>query len=249
MVALQKSAACVFLKDQSGEVLEKPKVEAACVFLKGVEEKPEENLEQAACVFLKGEDGEVRLKAREEVACVFLKSPEQKPEQAACVFLKGEEKPQTKTACVFLKGDDKPDVKAACVFLKGGDDKAAVRPQLAEVAFFYRRLVAWDLSVMKAHAVRKGLFSADDIDAVELEYKRFMALGCAYGSNAAPLSQRVDDFWHAHILFTENYAAMCQDVAGQFLHHRPTMDEGEPSAPGRFKLYEASFGTPTKAWW
>jgi hypothetical protein len=33
----------------------------------------------------------------------------------------------------------------------------------------------------------------------------------------------MDDFWHAHILFTQDYAAMCQAVAGQFLHHRPSI--------------------------
>ena len=254
MVAVKSKAACVFLKDTSetDEVITKPRVKAACVFLKDENgdvrlRKREEA--QAACLFLKApEEKPIETKA----ACVFLKGAEEKSEQAACVFLRAEEKPQAgKAACVFLKAEEKPEgSKAACLFLRGGSESAeTLRPRLAGVAFYFGRLAAWDLSQIKSHAVRKGLFRADEIDGVELEYKRFMALGCVYGSNAAPLSQRVDDFWHAHILFTEDYAAMCQAVAGQFLHHRPTLDEGDESKSSNFDLYEASFGAPSKAWW
>ena len=42
-------------------------------------------------------------------------------------------------------------------------------------------------------------------------------------SGAVPVDRRVDEFWHAHILFTQDYAAMCKAVAGQFLHHRPSI--------------------------
>lgn len=36
--------------------------------------------------------------------------------------------------------------------------------------------------------------------------------------------------WHAHILFTQKYAADCDRIFGSFLHHFPTVDEDETAA-------------------
>jgi hypothetical protein len=264
MLAVKSKAGCLFLKDTSGE-----EQESATPDL------------QAACVFLKDENGVIRLKKREQAGCLFLKSVEEKPKTAGCLFLKSaEEKPQpagclflkgaeerseqNKAGCLFLKSTEEKPKPAGCLFLKGEEmpeqgkagclflrDESAQQARPEDVAIYFDRFAAWDLSRVKRQAVRKGLFRADEIDAVELEYKRFMALGCVYGSNAVPLSQRIDDFWHTHILFTEDYAAMCLAVAGQFLHHRPTLEEDESETGGAtgFALYEASFGAPSKAWW
>jgi hypothetical protein len=35
-----------------------------------------------------------------------------------------------------------------------------------------------------------------------------------------------DKLWHAHIIFTIDYAKMCDDVFGTFLHHQPGLEEG-----------------------
>ncbi|MBI3677706.1 MAG: hypothetical protein HY243_13945 [Proteobacteria bacterium] len=251
MVVVKSKAGCLFLKDTSetDQTIAKPDIKAACIFLKDangdVRLKTREEA-KAGCLFLKAPEDKPR---PTNAGCLFLKGGEEKSEQAGCLFLKAEKQPEAgKAGCLFLKGEAKPEgSKAGCLFLKGESESAeTLQPRLADVAFYFGRMVAWDMSKIKAHAVRKGLFRADEIDAVELEYKRFMALGCVYGSNAAPLSQRIDDFWHAHILFTEDYAAMCQAVAGEFLHHRPTLDEGDEVQVGRFDLYEASFGTPDK---
>lgn len=44
-------------------------------------------------------------------------------------------------------------------------------------------------------------------------------------------SELVDYGWHAFILHTVDYAAFCQKVAGQFVHHVPT-DEDEQTPGG-----------------
>ncbi|MFE7277735.1 glycine-rich domain-containing protein [Streptomyces sp. NPDC057623] len=54
------------------------------------------------------------------------------------------------------------------------------------------------------------------------------ASGRQPGRDLVP-SELVDYGWHAFILHTVDYAAFCQRVAGQFVHHVPT-DE-EESAP------------------
>jgi hypothetical protein len=114
------------------------------------------------------------------------------------------------------------------------------------------RALAWDLRVIKMDMVRKGTFALDEVDVAEREYKRYIALSFAYLGIATPISKRVDDFWHAHILFTEDYADMCEHIGGHFLHHRPgILDEGLPGGAydRRMALYRASFGTPDPKWW
>lgn len=34
-------------------------------------------------------------------------------------------------------------------------------------------------------------------------------------------SEKVDEAWHSLILFTKDYAAYCEKVAGRFIHHNP----------------------------
>jgi hypothetical protein len=52
-------------------------------------------------------------------------------------------------------------------------------------------------------------------------------LACALnpGAGLAP-SEQVDAGWHAFLLHTREYATFCEQVAGRFIHHRPT-DPGE----------------------
>lgn len=93
-------------------------------------------------------------------------------------------------------------------------------PVSAEEAFAIEdRMMAWDLSLLREYLVSKGIFAAADVAAVEQEYKRFMVLN--FIDDAVPVSTRVDDYWHGHLLFSEDYAAMCEHVGGRFIHHRP----------------------------
>lgn len=56
-------------------------------------------------------------------------------------------------------------------------------------------------------------------------------------------SDPVDEFWHAHILHTEQYAAFCERNFGYFVHHRPldhaaTPDEVGPAVRTRLLIEE-----------
>lgn len=57
-------------------------------------------------------------------------------------------------------------------------------------------------------------------------------LGACALNPAASLapSPTVDIGWHVFILYTEDYAAFCQDIAGRFIHHVP---HDSPDAPER----------------
>jgi hypothetical protein len=64
-------------------------------------------------------------------------------------------------------------------------------------------------------------WDSDTCDAVEVEYKRFLALKRAYPACEIVPTREVDLFWHQHVLDTEKYALDCEALFGVFLHHFP----------------------------
>lgn len=112
----------------------------------------------------------------------------------------------------------------------------------------YAAMNLWDMSVVKKCAVGKGVYTAMEIDAVEAEYKKFLALCVAYPNSNFPVSKKVDDLWHTHLLFTQDYQRMCNECAGHFLHHRPKILDDEAGLKRSFGdtlgAYERSFGEP-----
>ena len=60
----------------------------------------------------------------------------------------------------------------------------------------------------------------DEIDGDVDEYRGFLGQHklAGEGTNILP-SVRVDRVWHIHILQTEQYAQVCGDYLGYFLHH------------------------------
>ncbi|MBZ9715817.1 glycine-rich domain-containing protein [Deinococcus multiflagellatus] len=68
---------------------------------------------------------------------------------------------------------------------------------------------------------------------VEREYRRFVYLA-TLGQAVTP-SQTVDEVWHAHILFTRNYAALRLVLPAHF-HHEPGTGRGAVRQyPGRLR--------------
>ncbi|HEY2034771.1 MAG TPA: hypothetical protein VGH02_13900 [Rhizomicrobium sp.] len=201
---------CVLAKEQAeGCVLHKEFSVTGCVLVK----------DAAGCVLEKEAAGKGCVLVKDEAGCVLHKDADagcvlHKQADAGCVLAKDEagcvlEKEAADKGCVLVKD------AAGCVLVKDGKDN--------EVAMYLDRLNAWDLSLVKQQVVRKGIFRADEVDAIARDYKHFLALSCVADSGAVPVDPRVDEFWHAHILFTQDYAAMCKTVADQFLHHRPSI--------------------------
>lgn len=52
-------------------------------------------------------------------------------------------------------------------------------------------------------------------------YRKFLALNMVYPERKICPTGPIDEFWHAHILDTRAYAADCDKLFGQFLHHFP----------------------------
>ena len=90
-------------------------------------------------------------------------------------------------------------------------------------------------------------WSRAKVNAMEIEYKRFLHLMHAFPNQGASPTKAVDTFWHYHILDTQKYAIDCEAVFGCFMHHDPYGDQSAElagaSAGDRMReLYEATFG-------
>lgn len=98
-------------------------------------------------------------------------------------------------------------------------------------------------------------WSREKVDAVELEYRRFLALTAKYPDQVIAPNTEVDKFWHGHILDTMKYAEDCEHVFGYFLHHFPYFgmrDEEDAAnlasaADVTRTLYEKEFGPAAAA--
>lgn len=91
------------------------------------------------------------------------------------------------------------------------------------------RLMMADIDALDLSMIKIKLQDAEEgpgwgpekCDAVEVDYKRFLALKRAYPDKEIVPNKEVDVFWHQHILDTEKYAQDCEALFGAFLHHYP----------------------------
>ncbi|MEM9454254.1 MAG: hypothetical protein AAGF11_08755 [Myxococcota bacterium] len=99
------------------------------------------------------------------------------------------------------------------------------------------------------------LVAACDLDPAQapravLEVLRFLSLVAEADQSLTP-SPRVDDAWHEMILCTREYADLCAQYFGRFMHHDP--GGGDALNRARFRetirRYTLRFGTPDPAWW
>ena len=90
-------------------------------------------------------------------------------------------------------------------------------------------------------------WSRAKVEAMDLEYRRFLHLMYTFPNEPASPTKAVDTFWHYHILDTQKSVVDCDEVFGCFLHHNPYGDEasansGVSSDERMQQLYEATFG-------
>jgi hypothetical protein len=63
------------------------------------------------------------------------------------------------------------------------------------------------------------------LDSAERWYRNYLWLAYRYrlSRQAVGIERHADQYWHAHIIDTEDYAKVCQTILGKrgFLHHKP----------------------------
>ncbi len=109
------------------------------------------------------------------------------------------------------------DHPAGFAHLEGYVEDARTRTLAAE---------RFDLSPVLARYQREHGFSDAVVADHRRELVRFLALSATsinrqrfYGMMGA-----IDELWHTFVIFTQDYARFCDQVAGQFLHHVPEAD-------------------------
>ena len=112
----------------------------------------------------------------------------------------------------------------------------------------------WNLDQVKRFLVNRWKYIESEADKLILEYRRFMILTLEHQDQVVPVSDAVDEVWHAHLLFTEDYPKFCQAVAGEYLHHRVPADEKErlalaSSYSNTKALYQEAFGNLDPSVW
>lgn len=87
-----------------------------------------------------------------------------------------------------------------------------------------RRLIA-NLDLVK---IRKRVkkenpdWDAKKLKDVENQYRGFLFVIWKYPKLRAVPSMKIDEFWHAHILYTQKYMKDCNKIYGKYIHHTPT---------------------------
>jgi hypothetical protein len=97
----------------------------------------------------------------------------------------------------------------------------------------------------------------DQLDLMEQEYRRFLAMHLAHPDAEIVPCKLVDEIWHQHILDTIAYRRDCETIFGEFLDHFPYFGmRGDDDAQalvdayaGTVELYERDFGTPPTGTW
>jgi hypothetical protein len=89
-------------------------------------------------------------------------------------------------------------------------------------------------------------WAADFADAAVEEYKKFIYLLCISDRPLSP-SPEIDQVWHAHMLWTENYwEKFCEGTIGRKVHHRPSSEGVTPALRADYDatldLYADEFG-------
>lgn len=68
--------------------------------------------------------------------------------------------------------------------------------------------------------------------------KQYYAVAMLDPANAHSVTVPVDPFWHAHILFTEQYRNFCDEVIGEYMDHVPLDKRNAAKVENVRQLYE-----------
>ena len=68
-------------------------------------------------------------------------------------------------------------------------------------------------------------------------YKRFLWLMVKYHDEGLVPTRDIDEFWHNHILYTQEYTKDCHALLGRYIHHKPA----EPTDSATIALLANAF--------
>lgn len=110
----------------------------------------------------------------------------------------------------------------------------------------YNKIMNLDLSQVAYRLVKVEGYKEKEVEQVIVQYRRYLFLRKKYPNMCMPPSDDIDQAWHAHILYTQDYHKLCNDVfydrKDSFLHHQPTERIWHEEFKDTQKLYKQEFG-------
>ncbi len=98
-----------------------------------------------------------------------------------------------------------------------------------------------DLNFVIERLTEKQRWSQEDASEAVRRYKNFLVLHYLYPAKKLVPTTDIDEAWHAHILFTREYANHCQTIFHKYLHHVPT--RSSPSKEEKEEMHLAYCST------
>lgn len=121
----------------------------------------------------------------------------------------------------------------------GGDSSKRRATQLARDTLLFVNL---SKKLREDPSVQRAIKSIDlhEVNWQNLldQYAQFLAVKCLDYDTQSDLyspCELVDQVWHQHILDSKKYCALCEQLAGGYVHHDPNI--GEEVAKSRFAAY------------
>ena len=101
-----------------------------------------------------------------------------------------------------------------------------------------------NLDTPRQSLIRKEVFPCAYAERLEAEYRRYLLLLILFPDERFSPGWHIDQFWHAHILDTRNYARDCELINGAFIHHSPEERDEilVPAYESTLRRYEEVFG-------
>jgi len=97
--------------------------------------------------------------------------------------------------------------------------ESKVVPSLEEAEVYIRNM---PLAAVIQRVVREKKWSSTDVHELSSQYRKFLFLIKKHGDkHQLPPSKDMDEIWHAHVLFTQQYHRDCQHIFGHYFHHQP----------------------------
>lgn len=100
--------------------------------------------------------------------------------------------------------------------------------------------------VRAARLVKGALNSvpAGELERIEADYRRFLALAAAHPEATLAPSQAIDEMWHLHMLHPVAYHRDCMAILGYLLDH----DAGFGASEGEGPALQACFDLTGQLW-
>jgi len=82
------------------------------------------------------------------------------------------------------------------------------------------------LEFLEKRFVDREGWSQTDAEETVRRYKNFLILLYKYPDHLVAPAPDIDEAWHNHILFTQEYTRDCHAIFGGYLHHTPSQNLG-----------------------